>query len=794
MVKAGAIVLLALGSLLVGAAQLRQKPGSPAPASGPPAMASSNTGTDTPKARWSFGGPLPGTIPYDDALVRKLEAAWTARPPGERPRTRHLNPDGSPKYTNRLYLETSPYLRQHAHNPVNWYSWGGEAFDTARKLHRPVLLSVGYSTCHWCHVMEEESFEDEEIARYLNQNYVAIKVDREERPDVDAIYMNAVQMLTGSGGWPMTVAATPDRKPFFGGTYFPAKQFLSLLKELRAAYDSQPDRIAQTAEEITRRIQQNMSEVAAAGRPDASALSRAADDYRSRFDKVWGGLQSRMKFPSSLPIRLLLRVYRRTGQPEVLRMATLTLDRMAAGGMHDQVGGGFHRYSTDPHWLVPHFEKMLYDNALLAMDYLEAYQVTGEKRYAEITREILRYVERDMTSPEGAFYSATDADSPAPSGRREEGWFFTWTPDEIEVALDPRRARIVDAWFDVTPRGNFEGRNILHTAKPLTEVAKALGLPPEEVRSTLDEAPDILYDARSKRPPPLRDEKILTAWNGLMISAHARAALVLGDPRYAQRAERAAGFLLKSLRKGERLSRSFKDGRAQHDGYLDDYAFLTAGLLDLFEATGNLRWLREAISLDRVVEAHYEDRSNGGFFLTADDHEHLIARERPSYDGAEPAGSSIEILNLLRLSELTTNEAYRKRAERAFMPLGGVLRNSPAAVSEALLALDFLLDSAKEIVIVTRRSRSEAEPLLARLRTTYVPNRVLLVATEGAALGELARLSPLVQGKVAGKSQAMVYVCKRGVCDLPTTDPAIFEKQIRQVDPLPGSVDKHAGK
>jgi hypothetical protein len=351
-----------------------------------------------------------------------------------------------------------------------------------------------------------------------------------------------------------------------------------------------------------------------------------------------------------------------------------------------------------------------------------------------VTREILRYVERDMTSPEGAFYSATDADSPAPSCRREEGWFFTRTLDEMELALGPERARIVEAWFDVTPKGNFEGRNILHTGRPLPEVAKTLGLPSEKLKDTIEESREILYDARRKRPPPLRDEKILTAWNGLMISAHAKAALVLGDPRYAQRAERAAGLLLKNLRKGERLSRSFKDGRAQHDGYLDDYTFLTAALLDLFEATGNLRWLREA----------------------------------------------------------TTNEAYRKRAERAFMALGGVLRNSPAAVSEALLALDFLLDSAKEIVIVTRRSRSEAEPLLARLRTTYVPNRVLLVATEGAALGELARLSPLVQGKVAGKNQAMAYVCKRGVCDLPTTDPAIFEKQIRQVDPLPGAVEKHA--
>jgi uncharacterized protein YyaL (SSP411 family) len=794
MARGSAIVFLAFGSLFAAAVHFRQKSGWQALVSGPPTTASSNTSSDRTKTRWSFGGPLPGATPYDDALVRKLETAWAARPPNERPRTRHLNPDGSPKYTNRLYLETSPYLQQHAHNPVNWYSWGDEAFDTAKRLHRPVLLSVGYSTCHWCHVMEEESFEDEEVARYLNENYVAIKVDREERPDVDAIYMNAVQMLTGSGGWPMTVAATPDRKPFFGGTYFPRERFFSLLAQLRKAYDSEPERVAQEAEQITRRIQQNMSQIAPMGSPGASAFAQAADYYRGRFDGAWGGMRGGMKFPSSLPIRFLLRLYRRTGQQDLLRMATLTLDRMAAGGMHDQVGGGFHRYSTDQQWLVPHFEKMLYDNALLAIGYLEAYQVTGEKRYAEVTREILRYVERDMTSLQGAFYSATDADSPAPSGRREEGWFFTWTSDEIEAALDTRRARIVEAWFDVTSRGNVEGRNILHTGKPLTEVAKTLGMAPEEVRSTVDEARDILYDARSKRPPPLRDEKILTAWNGLMISAHARAALVLGDSRYAQRAERAAEFLLQKLRKGERLFRSFKDGRAQHDGYLDDYAFLTAGLLDLFEATGNLQWLREAISLDGVVEAHYEDRSNGGFFLTADDHERLLARERPSYDGAEPAGSSVEILNLLRLSELTTNEAFRKRAERAFKPLGAVLRNSPAAVSETLLALDFFLDSAKEIVIVAHGSRAAAEPLLARLRTAYVPNRVLLVATEGPSLGELGRLTPLVQGKVAGKNQAMAYVCKRGVCDLPTTDPAVFEKQIRQVDPLPGAAEKHANQ
>ncbi len=736
----------------------------------------------------SFGGPLPGAIPFDSKLVGTLRVAWVARPANEKPRTRHLNPDGSPKYTNRLYLETSPYLRQHAHNPVNWFPWGDEAFTTAKTMGRPVLLSVGYSTCHWCHVMEEESFEDEDIAHFLNENYVAIKVDREERPDVDAIYMNAVQMLTGSGGWPMTTWLTPERKPFYGGTYYPARQFRSLLAELRKVYDSQPEKVAGAAEEITRRIQQSLTPAGAQGRPDPSALVRAASFYRDRFDSVWGGTKERIKFPSSLPVRLLLRLYRRTGQEDLLRMATLTLDRMAAGGMHDQIGGGFHRYSTDAEWLVPHFEKMLYDNALLAIGYLEAYQVTGEKRHAEVARQILRYVERDMTSREGAFYSATDADSAAASGKREEGLFFTWAPREIQAVLGPDRARIVEAWFGVTPRGNFEGRNILHTPKPLEDVAKMLDLAPERVRATIEESLDLLYAARAKRAPPLRDEKILTAWNGLMISAYARAGLALGEARYVRTAAKAAQFILDKLLTAGRLSRSFKDGHTRHDGYLADYAFLIAGLLDLFEATGDARWLREALTLDLVLEARYEDKTNGGFFLTSDDHERLLAREKPAYDGAEPSGNSVQILNLLRLNEFTTNDTYRQRAERALGALGGTLRQAPAALSEGLLALDFLSCKAKEVVIVTHLSRDESEPLLARFRATFLPNRVLIVVPEGQPLRELSKLTPLVEGKVAARAQATAYVCKRGVCDLPTTDPAVFEKQIRQVDPLPVAV------
>jgi len=740
-----------------------------------------------------FGTPLPGAPELPPPLVAKLKAAWAARDPNYQPRTTHLKADGSPKYTNRLFLEPSPYLRQHGHNPLNWYPWGDEAFEAAKKLGRPVLLSVGYSTCHWCHVMEEESFDNEEIARYLNENYVAIKVDREERPDIDAIYMTAVQMLSGSGGWPMTVWLAADRKPFYGGTYFPAHDgdrgarvgFITLLKKLRELYNTQPERIAQASTQLAQSIQSNLgADRGGHGLPGAQVVQHAASSYVERFDPAYGGLQGAPKFPSSLPIRFLLRHHRRTGSEQSLKMARLTLEKMAAGGMYDQVGGGFHRYSTDSQWLVPHFEKMLYDNALLAAAYLEGYQVTGSENFARIAREILRYVQRDMTSPEGAFYSASDADSPDPKGRREEGWFFTWTPAEIEAVLGKEKARIVEAYYAVTSSGNFEGRNILHAPKPLAEVARELKLPPDQARATVDESKELLYAARLRRPPPLRDEKILTAWNGLMISAFARAGMVFGDDDYANRAARAADFVLSRMRREGRLLRSYKDGEARHDAYLADYAFLIAGLLDLYEATGSLRWLMEAIDLDRVLENFYEDKGVGGFFLTSSDHEKLLAREKPSRDGAEPSGNSVQLLNLLRLNEFTTNDRYRQRAERAMAAFGDVLERAPAALSEMLLAVDFHLCTPKEVVIVAAGSRATAEPLLAEFRSTFLPNRILAVVPEGDELANQARVIPLVEHKVAQKGKATAYVCERGVCELPTTAPDVFARQLKKVQKL----------
>jgi uncharacterized protein YyaL (SSP411 family) len=739
-------------------------------------------------------GPLPGAAPHSKELLEKLEAKWESRASDYEPRTKHLREDGSPKYTNRLFLSSSPYLLQHAHNPVNWYPWGDEAFETAKKLGRPVLLSVGYSTCHWCHVMEEESFEDEEIARYMNEHYIAIKVDREERPDVDAIYMSAVQALTGRGGWPMTVWLTPDREPFYGGTYFPARDgdrgsrvgFLTLLQRIDETYRKRPDDVVQTASSLSARIRQSLSSTPGGDAlPGVDALRAAFGHYSRSFDGTHGGMRRAPKFPSSLSTRFLLRYFRRSGDREALDMAILTLAKMAGGGMYDQVGGGFHRYSTDARWLVPHFEKMLYDNALLTLDYLEAYQVTARQDFARVAREILRYVERDMTSPEGAFYSATDADSLTPGGHREEGWFFTWTPEEIDSALGAEQSRVVKAYYAVTNGGNFEGRSILHTPRDLDDVAKELKITPAQMRTILEAAKQRLYEARARRPAPLRDEKILSAWNGLMISAYARGAFVLEQRRYAEVAARAADFVLTKMRKNGRLLRSYKDGKAEHNAYLDDHAFLTAGLLDLYEVTHDLRWLREAIGLDRVLAKHYEDKEAGGFFMISDDHEKLLAREKPGYDGAEPSGNSVHALNLLRLYELTTDDAYRKRADRTLQAFGGTLDRSPTALSEMLLALDFRTDTPKEIILVTPEKESEAEPFLDRLRASFLPNHVVAVVT-GETQKEHAALVPLVKGKVARGGKATAYVCERQVCDLPTSDPAVFAKQIAKVSSLDG--------
>jgi uncharacterized protein YyaL (SSP411 family) len=584
----------------------------------------------------------------------------------------------------------------------------------------------------------------------------------------------------------MTSWLTPDRQPFFGGTYFPArdgdrgsrKGFLTLLRELKQVYDGQPDRVAEQARQLTQRIQASMKPAPGGSAPGSEIVDGILQQYAQSFDETNGGLRRAPKFPSSLPIRLLMRRHRATGDERQLQMATLTLTRMAEGGMYDQVGGGFHRYSTDVRWLVPHFEKMLYDNALLTVTYLEAYQLTGLELYARIAREVLRYVGREMTSPDGAFYSATDADSLTPNGHREEGWFFTWTPAELRQLLGEQDAAFVGAHYGLTAEGNFEGRSILHVARPLTQVASEYEMSEDAARSRLEAARERLYVERSKRPAPLRDDKLLTSWNGLMISAFSFGGFVLDDRELLRRAERAAAFVLDRLRVEGRLRRAYKDGVARHNAYLDDYAFLTAGLLDLYEATSNLHWLDEAIGLQKTLDEHYWDEARGGYFMTSDDHEALLAREKPLHDGAEPSGNSVAAMNLLRLYELTTADRYRERVQQLFGGFGNALRQNPRGLTEMLLALDFQASAPKELVIVTAGGKEGAEPFLALLRRNYLPNRVLAVVDE-RELPTHAKRVPLVKGKVARKGMATAYVCEQGVCQLPTIDPRVFAEQLK---------------
>lgn len=745
----------------------------------------------------SSGFCTPEVIARESPLLRqKLKTALLAKGPDYKPRTRHLLGEGQPKYTNRLILEGSPYLLQHAHNPVNWYAWGDAAFAAAKRLGLPILLSIGYSTCHWCHVMEEESFEDEEIAQYLNEHYIAIKVDREERPDLDSIYMAAVQTITGRGGWPMTVWLLPDRQPFYGGTYFPARDgdrgraqgFLSIIKKISTLYQSQPDEIQEAGTRLTKALRQQLKPVSGGHLPGTKMISEVMVDCQARFDPVYGGTLGQPKFPSSMPIRLLLRYYRRTGDEKILSMARLSLDKMAAGGIYDQVGGGFHRYATDKEWLVPHFEKMLYDNALLVRAYLEGFQVTGDENYRRIVEEVLLYVKRDMTSSDGAFYSATDADSLNLAGHREEGYYFTWTPAELEKILGPDQARVVKVYYGVGAKPNFEGRYILHRPAETQLVAKKLGLTEPELLAIIKQARATLYQHRNHRLKPLRDEKILTAWNGLMISAYARAGLILGNQDYTDSALKAADFILKNLYREGQLYRSYKDAKARHTAYLDDYAFFIAALIDLYEVTHNSKWLEQAIRLDEVLQSNYEDHQPGGFFMTARGQEGLIAREKPSYDGAEPSGNSVALLNLLRLSEYTSNDNYRIRAEKMLSLFLGGPAVRPMAQSEMLLALDFHTDRVKEIVIISAPGKlAEAERYLVEFRRKYLPNCTLTVAGEGQDLESHTRLVPLVKGKLALKGATTAYVCEDGICQLPATTPAIFARQIGAVHKLVSS-------
>ena len=731
---------------------------------------------------------LPGTSELPPPPAEQMEQVLQRRGQSYRPRTRHLRPDGQAKYTNRLFLETSPYLLQHAHNPVNWFPWGKEAFELARQLNRPLLVSIGYATCHWCHVMEEETFEDETVAGYLNANFIPIKVDREERPDIDTVYMTAVHAMGIQGGWPLNVFVNPDRKPFYGGTYYPPHDygggmgFLSLLQRIRETYDSAPDRVTQAGLQLTEAIREMLAPTAGGATLQAAPLDRALQIYQERFDEKNGGLVGAPKFPSSLPVRLFLRDHLRKGDKDSLAIAEFTLRRMASGGICDQAGGGFHRYATDAGWLIPHFEKMLYDNALLAVSYLEGYQATGAREFADVTRDILRYLQRDMASPEGGFYAATDADSLTKSGHREEGFFFTWTPEELIETLGKEKGEIVAACYGVTKGGNFEGRSILHREKTTAQMAVQLKISEEELGRILEESRETLYQARKHRPLPLRDEKILASSNGLAISVFARAGLVLNDTDAVNTAKGASNFLLQHMMADGRLFHSYQEGKAKGEAFLDDYAFFIGGLIDLFEATGEASWLERSLGLAAAVQDQFEDPDRGGYFMTGPRHEQLISREKPAYDGVVPSGNSVMIMNLLRLNALTGEQRLLDQAQRALDAFSSQLSQSPTALSEMLLALNYLQDVQREIVIVAPAGKPQAaQPLLDRLRAVFIPNRALVVVCEGEEMQRLGKLVPLLRDKKADGERAMAYLCENRSCRQPTSDPEEFYRQLKEM-------------
>ena len=734
-------------------------------------------------------GSAPGAAPrldppglaLDPILAATLdEAARRDQAGGERPRTRHLLGDGQARYTNRLVLETSPYLRQHSHNPVNWFPWGEEAFASAQREGKPVFLSIGYSTCHWCHVMEEESFEDEEIARALNQRFIAIKVAREESPAVDALYMSAVQLMYGSGGWPMTLVLTPEREPFFAATYLPARDgdrgrgtgLLTVVNRLAELWTQDPAKAKELAARVVAAVREEAKAGGGGSLPGPEALDAAVAELASRFDAAHGGFGSAPKFPRPVELELLARVVRRSGDARARTMLERTLDGMALGGIHDPLGGGFHRYSTDARWRVPHFEKMLYDNAQLAMIYLTGWQISGNARFAEVARQTLSYLDREMSAPEGGFTSATDADSAAPDGRREEGRFFTWTPAELALVLGAGRAPAAARCFGVTAAGDLDGRSVLHLDDRAADA-------PAITSAVCEAARRDLFAARARRPPPLRDDKVIAAWNGLAVSAFARGALVLGEPALAARAERAAAFLLGPMRPDGRLRRSYRAGKPGQPGTLDDHAFLIQGLLDLLEATHSPRWLEAAIAEQRVLDQHFSD-PRGGWFLSADDGEALLTREKPAYDGAEPAGNSVAALSSLRLAEFTGNDLFRRVGEGALRALAGRLG---LAMPALLGALDYATDQALEIVLVAPRGGS-AEALEGVVRRTFVPNHVLAAAVEGDDLTAQARLVPLLEGKRAQGGKATAYVCRGRVCKLPTSDPKVLAEQLAPRPPM----------
>ncbi len=679
---------------------------------------------------------------------------------------------------NHLVDETSPYLLQHKDNPVDWYPWGEEAFERAKAEDKPVFLSVGYSACHWCHVMEHESFEDEATAAILNEHYVSIKVDREERPDVDSVYMNAVQALTGRGGWPMSVWLLPDGRPFYGGTYFPKEpryglpSFKQVLIRIAQLYHERRDSIEGDATRLTQAIGGRiLLESEHNQTPSLKVLESVFQSLAERYDPRWGGFGTQPKFPPAMTLELLLRLHRRHGWAHALQMVTHTLDRMAWGGLYDQIGGGFHRYSVDEKWLVPHFEKMLYDNALLARIYLYAYQVTGESRYRRIVEETLAYVKREMTDPAGGFYSTQDADSEG-----EEGKFFIWTQDELCAALAGAvQTEVVLDYWGVTQGPNFEGRSILWVPEPPDQVAARHAMSVDDLMSQVAKAREVLFGVRERRIRPGLDDKVLTAWNGLMIHTLAQVGRTLGCVDYIQMATLAADFILSALRKEGRLLRTYKNGRAHIPAYLEDYAALAEALIELYQTTFDRRWFEEALALtEQMVTLFWDDQA--GFYDTATDHESLITRPQEVTDNATPAGTSMAVAVLARMAILADRPEWHTLVERVLQRLALPLQQYPQAFPYLACQLDFAYGEPHEIALVGDPKSDDLQALLEVIHKSYRPGQVVALLRHGDR--ETANSIPLLANREMVGNAATAYVCRKFVCQLPVTTPEALSAQL----------------
>ncbi len=684
-----------------------------------------------------------------------------------------MTPSPKRPVPNRLADEKSPYLLQHARNPVDWFPWGDEAFQEAARLDRPVFLSIGYSTCHWCHVMAHESFEDGEAAKHLNETFICIKVDREERPDIDMIYMQVCQIMSGSGGWPLTVILTPDRKPFYACTYLPKAHLVDLARQVAEIWQHRRGDIAGSSERVVEALRRGSDDRSAAA-PDTGTLHRAFVQLTESFDDRWGGFTHQPKFPTPHNLLFLLRYWHRTGSPQALGMVEKTLDAMRAGGLFDHLGFGFHRYSTDRQWLVPHFEKMLYDQALLVMAYTEAYQATGRAAYRQTAEEVIEYVLRDMRAPEGAFYSAEDADSEG-----VEGKFYVWTEAEIRDSLDEKSAALVIDYFGITAEGNFRDeaagrtteRNILHAACSLEDLARRHGSSEETCADILNAARRKLFQVREARVRPHRDDKILTDWNGLMIAALAKAGRAFDNPVYTAAAATAAEAVLHHLSAPEgRLYHRFREGHSAIDALLDDYMFLTWGLVELYEAVFEAQWLERALDLTGVAERYFWDSTHGGFYFSPSDSEALIARPKEIYDGAVPSGNAAAQLNLIRLARMTGSQELEERAAAIGTAFAEKLTSFPQAYTFTMTALEFTAGDSCEVVIAGNPGSNDTRELIRTLQSIYLPNAAVMLRPTDTPAPRILSSADYLKDFEDVNGKAAAYICRNRTCQAPVSD------------------------